>query len=164
MRNRSRSRAVRAPGTGGPAHFSSPRQKAHAADYPIPSASSVCQKCAWGRNVRHLCAGGRRCVSASCGTTAELLCQPGYRRPDRCWKCDPAHGEATVKGLSPLFKTAASFQCTASDKTTVVNAPNAVAVSGSSIVVRGTGMPVPRTRPSAPRNASTSRGISRPLL
>ena len=51
-----------------------------------------------------------------------------------------AHGEATVKGLSPSFKTAASFQCTASDKTTAVNAPNAVAVSGSSIVVRGTGM------------------------
>ena len=51
-----------------------------------------------------------------------------------------AHGEATVKGFSPSFKTAASFQCTASDKTTAVNAPNAVAVSGSSIVVRGTGM------------------------
>ena len=51
-----------------------------------------------------------------------------------------AHGEATVKGFSPSFKTAASFQCTASDKTTAVNAPNAVAVSGSSIVARGTGM------------------------
>jgi hypothetical protein len=104
MRNRSRSRAVRAPGTGGPAHFSSPRQKAHAADYPIPSASSVCQKCAWGRNVRHLCAGGRRCVSASCGTTAELLCQPGYRRPDRCWKCDPGARGSNCKGLEPLVQ------------------------------------------------------------
>ena len=49
------------------------------------------------------------------------------------------HGEATVKGFSPSFKTADSFQCTASDKTTSANAANAVAISGSSIVVRGTG-------------------------
>ena len=48
-------------------------------------------------------------------------------------------GVATVKGFSPSFKTADSFQCTASDKTTAVNAANAVAISGSSIVVRGTG-------------------------
>jgi hypothetical protein len=50
-----------------------------------------------------------------------------------------AHGEATVKGFSPSFKTVDSFQCTASDKTTAVNAANAVALSSSSIVVRGTG-------------------------
>jgi hypothetical protein len=50
-----------------------------------------------------------------------------------------AHGEATVKGFNPSFKTSESFQCTASDKTTAANAANAVAVSGSSIVVRGTG-------------------------
>lgn len=50
-----------------------------------------------------------------------------------------AHGAATVTGFHPSFKTADSFQCTASDKTTAVNAANAVALSGSSIVVRGTG-------------------------
>jgi hypothetical protein len=50
-----------------------------------------------------------------------------------------AHGEATVTGFSPPFKTAESYQCTASDKTTAVNAANAIALSGNSIVVRGTG-------------------------
>jgi hypothetical protein len=50
-----------------------------------------------------------------------------------------AHGEATVTGFSPPFKTAESYQCTASDKTTAVNAANAIALSGNSIAVRGTG-------------------------
>jgi hypothetical protein len=49
-----------------------------------------------------------------------------------------SHGEATVKGFNPSFKSADSFQCTASDKSTV-NPSNAVAISGGSIVVRGTG-------------------------
>jgi hypothetical protein len=53
-----------------------------------------------------------------------------------------AHGEATVKGFSPAFKIADSFQCTASDKTTAANSANAVALSGNSILVRGTGSDV----------------------
>lgn len=50
-----------------------------------------------------------------------------------------ARGEAMVKGFNPAFKTAESFQCTARDKTTAVNAANAVALSGNSVVVRGPG-------------------------
>ena len=50
-----------------------------------------------------------------------------------------AHGQATVKGFNPGFASPASFQCTASDKTVVGNAANAVPQSGSSILVRGAG-------------------------
>jgi hypothetical protein len=53
-----------------------------------------------------------------------------------------AHGEATVKGFSPAFKTTDGFQCTASDKTTAANSANAVGLSGNSILVRGTGSDV----------------------
>jgi len=49
------------------------------------------------------------------------------------------NGEATVRGFSPAFRSTDSFQCTASDKTAAVKAANAVALSGSSIVVRGAG-------------------------
>ena len=48
-------------------------------------------------------------------------------------------GQATVKGFSPSFASPASFQCTASDKTTVGNGADAVPQSGSSILVRGVG-------------------------
>ena len=50
-----------------------------------------------------------------------------------------AHGQATVKGFNPGFASPASFQCTASDKTTAGNAANAIPQSGSSILVRGAG-------------------------
>jgi len=50
-----------------------------------------------------------------------------------------AHGQATVKGFNPGFVSPASFQCTASDKTTAGNPANAIPQSGSSILVRGAG-------------------------
>jgi hypothetical protein len=75
----------------------------------------------------------------SCGATANCSANPVSGGQIVFGSVTLAHGEATVKGFSPSFKTVDSFQCTASDKTTAVNAANAVAVSGSSIVVRGTG-------------------------
>ena len=50
-----------------------------------------------------------------------------------------AHGQATVKGFNPGFASPASFQCTASDKTTAGSGANAIPQSGSSILVRGAG-------------------------
>ncbi len=50
-----------------------------------------------------------------------------------------AHGQATVKGFNPSFAGPASFQCTANDKTAVVNSANAIPQTGSSIQVRGVG-------------------------
>jgi Zn-dependent M28 family amino/carboxypeptidase len=75
----------------------------------------------------------------ACGTTASCAASAVTGGQIVFGSVTLAHGEATVKGFSPSFKTADSFQCTASDRTIAVNAGNAVAVSGSSIVVRGTG-------------------------
>ena len=75
----------------------------------------------------------------ACGTTASCAASAVTGGQIVFGSVTLAHGEATVKGFSLSFKTADSFQCTASDKTIAVNAAKAVAVSGSSIVVRGTG-------------------------
>lgn len=75
----------------------------------------------------------------NCGTTASCSANAVTGGQIVFGSITLAHGEATVKGFNPSFKTSDSFQCTASDKTTAANAANAVAVSGSSIVVRGTG-------------------------
>ena len=75
----------------------------------------------------------------SCGTTANCSADPVTGGQIVFGSVTLARGEATVEGFSPSFKSANSFQCSASDKTTAGNGANAVAVSGSSIVVRGTG-------------------------
>jgi hypothetical protein len=74
----------------------------------------------------------------ACGTTTACSANPVTDGQIVFGSVTLAHGEAIVKGFSPGFKAADSFQCTASDKTSAANAANAVAVSGSSIVVRGT--------------------------
>jgi hypothetical protein len=75
----------------------------------------------------------------ACGTTAACSATAVTGGQILYGSVTLAHGEATVKGFNPPFKGPDSFQCTASDKTTAVNAANAVAASGSSITVRGTG-------------------------
>ena len=75
----------------------------------------------------------------SCGTTSTCAANTVTGGQIVFGSVTLAHGEATVKGINPAFKTADSFQCTASDKTAAANAANAVGVSGGSIVVRGTG-------------------------
>jgi hypothetical protein len=75
----------------------------------------------------------------ACGTTATCSANAVTGGQIIFGSVTLADGKATVKGFSPSFKAADSFQCIASDKTTAVNAANAVALSGSSIVVRGTG-------------------------
>jgi hypothetical protein len=74
----------------------------------------------------------------ACGTTTACSANPVTDGQIVFGSVTLAHGEAIVKGFSPGFKAVDSFQCTASDKTSAANAANAVAVSGSSIVVRGT--------------------------
>ena len=75
----------------------------------------------------------------ACGTTSTCSASPVTGGQIVFGSVTLAHGKATVKGFNPPFQRADSFQCTASDKSEAGNASNAVAISGNSIVVRGTG-------------------------
>ena len=105
MRNRSRSgRYVR---RGRAARHTSVRQskKRMRPTTQFPALPSVCQKCAWGRNVRHH---GYRWTTIAflhrVARSGTALPNPGYRRPDRCWKCDPGARGSNCKGLQPLVQ------------------------------------------------------------
>jgi hypothetical protein len=53
-----------------------------------------------------------------------------------------ADGTATVEGITPAFSSSATFECTASDKTTATNSANAIPASRNSILLKGTGTDV----------------------
>ena len=68
-----------------------------------------------------------------------LLRHGGHRWPDQFWERNPGSPGSHRQRFQPFVKDCGQLQCIASDKTTAVNAANAVALSGSSIVVPGRG-------------------------